>query len=80
MSKELKKSLEAWLETNYKYLFQGLRVFKLGIQLGKTSKMFRRKKNCVLIVQSAFLVIISPAFLALGLVQDGNQLDVRWSK
>lgn len=40
----------------------------------------KKEKLRVLIVKSIFLRIIIPAFLALGLVQNGYQSDVRQSR
>lgn len=70
MLNELKKSLEAWLEINDNNLFKG-----------QTPRSVSKKKEKlrVLRVKSTFLRMISPAFLALGLVQDSYQSEIRHS-
>lgn len=60
------KGLEALLETNDRDFFKGLRVFKLETQPGKNPEMIREGGK----VTSTFLRMVSPAFLASGLVQD----------
>lgn len=59
-------------------LFKGLGVCKQGTQLDKTPEIYKENLK-VLIVKSTFLKIISPAFLALGLVQDGFKSGVKQS-
>lgn len=60
-----------WREINVEDLFKGLRICKLGIQLSKNPKVFQRKKGKLRVPKTAFL--------ALGLVQDSCQSDVRRS-
>lgn len=80
MSNKLRKSLEALIEINDRELFKSFRVCKLETRLCKNQEVFqRRKKVKSSTAKNTFLKKISPAFLALGFVQDDYQSDVRQS-
>lgn len=61
-------------------LLQGLKICKSETQLGSAQSVLKKKENLrVLLVKNTFLGRISPVFLAIGLVQDGDLLDDLWS-
>lgn len=58
-------------------LLQGLKICKSEPQVGSAQSVLKKKEKLrVLLVKNTFLGRISPAFLAHGLVRDGNLPDV----
>lgn len=76
MPDERRKNLEAVLEINNGDLFEGLATWKHSE--AKTQKCSKDEKVVqVLTAKSTLLRTVSPACIALGLVQDGDQSDGR---
>ena len=75
---KLKKSLEALVEMNDGFIEGSWSLHTGNTARQKPGSVSEKKEKLeVIIVKSAFLKIISPAFLALGLVRNCYQSEVR---